>query len=149
MWRLPYKLVTKKLNRCPPGTLTAGRKLDLAAQPFPRCPETKWEEVDTYDPRGLPANRSTAEDRRLFTMAELLKAGKRLPGDKTPGLDLMPNEILKIFLREDPEALLSLFNANWEKAAFPSRWKKAKLVLLYKGGREHPRLNQPFLYRSV
>lgn len=70
-------------------------------------------------------------------MAELLKAGRRLPGSKAPGPDLVPNEIKKIFLREDPKAILSLFNVCWENA-FPRRWKKAKLVPLFKGGGKTP-----------
>lgn len=64
---------------------------------------------------------------------ERVPAGGRLPWDKAPGPDTVLNEILKIFLKEDPEALLSPFNVYWRGATFLKRWKKARLVLVYKG----------------
>lgn len=119
MWGIPYKVVTKKLNRCPPGTLAASRELELAEQLFPRSPETRWEEIDTSGPRGLPIPLPTAKDKRSFVLSELLTAARRLPGEKAPGPDVVPNEVLKNFIREDPEALLSFYNVCWGRAAFP------------------------------
>lgn len=134
VWGLPYKIVAKKLNRCPPGAYTAGRELEIAAELFPRRPETTWRNIETSGPRGLPPVRPTEDDMRPFEMAELLKAGRRLPGGKAPGPDAVPNEVIRIFLREDPHSLLTLFNICWRRAEFPKRWKRARLVLLYKGG---------------
>lgn len=45
-----------------------------------------------------------------FGAAELALAAKRLSGGKTPGPDLIHNEVIRIFAREDSETLLTLFN---------------------------------------
>lgn len=59
----------------------------------------------------------------------------------------MHNEVLKVFVKEDPEALLALFNLCWGNSAFPARWKRARLVLLLKG--ETRQSIDPSSYRSI
>lgn len=59
--------------------------------------------------RWLPVSLPTTKDTRPLTMEELTEAVRRLPREKAPGPDAMPNEILKIILKEDPDSLLSLF----------------------------------------
>lgn len=140
VWGLPYKIVAKKLNRCPPGVLPRGRELELAAQLFPRSPETTWTEIAVTGPRGLPIAVPT-EKVVPFTLVELVQAGGRHLGGKIPGPDAVLNKILKIFLKEDPEIPLSLFNVCWRGVTFSKRWKRARLVLLVKrGGRSRRNL---------
>lgn len=60
-WGLLYKIVTKKLNRRPPGALTTGRKVELAAELFPRLVGKGWRlpvRVDSW----LPSHRKTTHD---------------------------------------------------------------------------------------
>lgn len=77
-------------------------------------------------------------DIRLITAEELAVAERRLPGGKAPGPDAVPYEIIRIILREDLRALLSLFNVCWRRAAFLRAWKSARLVLLFEGGGQPP-----------
>lgn len=134
VWGLPYRLVTKKLARHPKGVYTKGREKEIARHLFPRAPATRWEDIALTDPRGFPISRIDGEHTRPLDADELLRAAKKLPSGKAPGPDNIHNEVLKIFAKEDPEALLALFDLCWRNAAFPSRWKRARLVLLYKGG---------------
>lgn len=126
VWGLPYKIVMKKLNRSQVGALTAGREMDIAAELFPRRPKVKWEEVPITDARGVPIPLPANEDTRPFTLAELHKAGSSLPSGKAPGPDSVPNEVLRIFLRENPSALLALFNLCWRVAVFPKKMEEGK-----------------------
>lgn len=47
---------------------------------------------------------------RPITAEELTAAGKKLPGDEAPSPDGVPNEIVRIFLKEDLDAMVCLFN---------------------------------------
>lgn len=119
VWGHPYKIVNKKLNRCQPGAYTKGRELEMAAQLFPKLPATKWNKISMTGPHGFPLPVSSEEEASPFTIAELVRANGKLPGGKAPGPDAVLNEILKIFIKEDPDALLSLFNVCWREATFP------------------------------
>lgn len=71
----------------------------------------------------------------------------RLPGGKAPGPDCVHNDVLKVFMKEDPDALLAFFNLCWGGSAFPVRWKRAGFVLLFKGGTRPPAY--PRSYRPI
>lgn len=64
--------------------------------------------------------------------AELVEVDRRLPGGKAPGPDAVPNEMIRFFLREDPDVLLRLYKICWKETAFLKAWKRARLVLLFK-----------------
>lgn len=138
VWGLPYRLVTKKLARGPTEALTRGKKVDIAKHLFPAAAPTVWEEIALTGPGRLPIPYSGAVHISPFHATDLARAALKLPCVKSPGPDLVHNEILKTFAREDPEALLALYNLCWGAAAFPSAWKRARLVLLYKGGPRSP-----------
>lgn len=72
---------------------------------------------------------------------------RRLPGGKAPGPDGIANEILKIFVREDPGVFLSLFNVCWGCATFPARWERVRVVQLYKGNNKP--LSEPSSFRPI
>lgn len=147
VWGLPYRLVTKKLARGPADAYTRGKEVEIAKHLFPASTTTEWGEIALTGPRRLPSPYSGEAYTRPFNTIELTRAAMRLPCGKAPGPDLVHNEVLKIFVREDPEALLALYNLCWGAAAFPSEWKRARLVLLYKGGPRSP--DDPSSYRPI
>lgn len=59
-WGVPYRIVTKKLNRQPPGIVARGRELMIADTLFPTRPTIDWSDVDeqitvAYNPQfGAP-----------------------------------------------------------------------------------------------
>lgn len=128
-WGLAYRLVAKKLSRHPPGAEAKGREREIARELFPIADPPSWDEVPYA---GRLGDRSEAEP-PLFTTEELNTAALRMPAGKAPGPDGIPNEALKIVVREDPEAVLTLMNACLKEMRFPERWKVARLVLLHKG----------------
>ena len=71
----------------------------------------------------------------LFTLEELKRAGGRLKANTAPGIDGVPNEILKEVIRAYPEILLEAFNSCLREGRFFADWKKQRLVLLRKGNK--------------
>ena len=69
----------------------------------------------------------------LFTLEELKRAGGRLKARTAPGIDGVPNEILKEVIGAYPEILLEAFNSCLREGRFFADWKKQRLVLLRKG----------------
>lgn len=98
-------------------------------------------------PRGFPIPLPTGTQAAQFDRMELLLAARRLPGGKAPGPDYVHNEVLKVFVKENPDALLGLLNLCWNTSTFPTRWKRARLVLLFKGGGRS--LNDPGSFRPI
>ena len=71
----------------------------------------------------------------LFTLEELTRAGGRLKANTAPGIDGLPNEILKEVIGAYPEILLEAFNSCLGQGRFLTDWKKQRLVLLRKGNK--------------
>ncbi|KAL4154408.1 hypothetical protein QTP88_000283 [Uroleucon formosanum] len=61
------------------------------------------------------------------------RATRSLKTNKTPGIDGVPNEILKEVVRLRPG--LDVYNKCIEQASFPKEWKVARLVLVRKGNK--------------
>lgn len=68
-----------------------------------------------------------------FSGEELRQAVDELPNGKATGPDLVPSEVIKLAARHNPERFLETFNACLNRGVFPSRLKRARLVLIYKG----------------
>ena len=68
----------------------------------------------------------------LFTFEELKRAGGRLKANTAPGIDGLPNEILREVIRVYPEILMEVFNSHLWEGRFFADWKKQRLVLLRK-----------------
>jgi len=66
---------------------------------------------------------------------------------KAPGPERIPNEIIKLAFDRFPEKFIDCYNACLDSRSFPSRWKHAKLVLLYTG-QGKPR-DLPSNYRPI
>lgn len=147
VWGLPYRLVTKKLTRGPANALTRGKEVEIAKHLFPTSLTTEWVEIALTGSRGLPIPYSGEAHTLPFNALEITRSAKKLPSGKAHGPDLVHNEVLRIFVREDPEALFALFNLCWAAAVFPSEWNRARLVHLYKGGLRSP--DDPSSYRPI
>ena len=65
-------------------------------------------------------DRSSCVVRReeLFTLEKLKRAGGRLKARTAPGIDGVPNEILKEVIGADPEILLEAFNCCLREGIF-------------------------------
>ena len=64
----------------------------------------------------------------LFTLEELKREGGRLKANTAPGIDELPNEILKEVIGAYPEILLDppreVFNSCLREGRFLADWKK-------------------------
>ena len=68
----------------------------------------------------------------MFKIEELKRAAEGLKNKKAPGLDQIPNEVVKIVVKEIPDVVLTVLNKCLVQGKFPKEWKKAKLVLIPK-----------------
>jgi len=82
-----------------------------------------------------------------ITVDEVGRAVARLPSGKAPGPDLVPNEIIRLAFGRFPEVFVECYNACLASGDFPSRWKRARLILLSKGRGKPPDL--PSSYRPI
>ena len=82
----------------------------------------------------------------LFTLEELKRTGGRLKVNTAPGIDGVPNEILKEVIAVYPEILLEAFNSDLQKKRFFNEWKRQRIVLLRKGEKS---LGDVSSYRSI
>ena len=69
----------------------------------------------------------------LITLEEMKRAGGRLEAKTAPGINGVPNEILKEVIVVYPEILLEAFNSCLREGKFFDKWKRQRLVLLRKG----------------
>ena len=126
-WGLVFKIVAKRLvtRRKSPGLDNPDRVNYIVRSLFPH--------VEPFQRQG----RSSCVVRReeLFTLKELQIAGGRLKANTAPGIDGLPNEILKEVIGAYPEILLEVFNSCLREGIFFADWKKQRLVLLRKGNK--------------
>ncbi|KAL4125998.1 hypothetical protein QTP88_010230 [Uroleucon formosanum] len=136
-WDLPYKIVTKKLigRRRIPGITSPGRLDKIIEHLFPRCTPPDYNAITTME-QGIP----------LFSLDELLAAGRNFPNGKAPGHDGVPDEVLRVIIKIRPELLLPTFNGCIKNCRLFNSWKTATLVLLRKGMKP---LEETSSYRSL
>ena len=124
-WGLAFKIVTKRLvtRRKTPGLDNPVRVKYIVRSLFP--PVEPFQRQD----------RSPCVVRReeLFTLEELKRVGGRFKANTAPGIDGLPNEMLKEVIGAYPEILLEVFNSCLREGRFFADWKKQMLVLLRKG----------------
>lgn len=63
---------------------------------------------------------------------EVKKAAERISVGKAPGVDGVPPEVVKEYMRDQANTFAGLANRLLGEGYFPERWKKARLVLLPK-----------------
>ena len=126
-WGLAFKIVTKKLvtRRKTPGLDNADRVKYIVRSLFPHV-----EPFQRQDRSSCVVQRE-----ELFTLEEVKRAGGRLKANTAPGIDGVPNEIIKEVIGAYPDILLGTFNSCLREGRFFVDWKKQRLVLLRKGNK--------------
>jgi len=139
-WGKPYKIVMRKMGGNAAKSAARGRESAIADHLFPAALVTDWDAAPSPVVVNLfeafnPANEVLTFSREVpeFTSEELSKACKRLSIGKAGGPTRIPNEALKLLATTRPRSLLAIYNTCLKALCFPSRWKRAKLVLLHKG----------------
>ena len=134
-WGEAYRVVMKRLRKSPQVT----------------CPRLLKQIVTTLFPHH--ENRG----RQIFvqlndgiippvTVEELREICGRFGDNKAPGLDGIPNRALKLAVKTRPDLFANTFEACLKEGIFPAQWKKQKLVLLPKPGKQP---GNPASYRPI
>lgn len=132
VWGDGYKIATRQM-RNPPPVLPAEKVAEVVNALFPERDIVRWRVVEVAV---VPS----------FTEEELEAACARLKSGKAAGLDEIPPEIVKLVTEEYPEVILRVVNRALERGDFPSRWRKARVVLIQKGGKPP---EEPSSYRPL
>lgn len=136
-WGLAYKLVTKKLkvlNPEPPKEASVLR--EIVEHLFPKQQSASWEQ-NTFE---------EVYNYRPVLNSEIEQAISKLKDKKAPGLDGIPNLVLKDAFKCCPDQFAAMINGCLRHGVFPSIWKRQKLVLLPKGKKP---LDDPSSYRPL
>lgn len=138
-WGIPYRIVTKRLSNRPLDLAAKGREREIADSLFPDRPSITWSDIPHVD--------GISPDPTPLTIEELREAIDHLPRGKAAGPDGVPNEILSVFGKKAPILLLDVFKKCISQSTFPTRWKRARLVLLHKG--QNKPVTEPSSYRPL
>ncbi|XP_028966745.1 uncharacterized protein LOC114828103 [Galendromus occidentalis] len=130
----PYKIVMKKIGAATP-RLHASLVDRIIERLFPARPAQQWRFGEDED---FNFDEVTAEE--VLTAAEKISIGK------APGVDGVPPEVTKMFMKLRPADFAAMTNQLLREGRFPSEWKVARLVLLPKPGK--PR-DDPSSYRPL
>ena len=133
-WGLAFKIITKSLltRRKIPGLDNPVRVKYIVQSLFPQ--------VESFQRQDRICCIVRCEE--LFTLEELKRAGGKLYAHTSPGIDEVPNEILKEVIEVYPGILFSCLRGG----RFLDEWKRQRLVLLRKG--EKP-LEDASSYRRI
>ncbi|XP_025155964.1 uncharacterized protein LOC112588883 [Harpegnathos saltator] len=131
-WGLPYKLVLKRLRRSSPAlteTLGEDELAEMLDSLFPRPPERDWVE---------PRREFAWDPSWACDEGEVLEAlkGKARAGNPAPGPDGIPAGIWRRAPMALTRIITRLFNRCLMEGIFPAAWRRARLVLIPKGGAE-------------
>ncbi|KAL4082654.1 hypothetical protein QTP88_029715 [Uroleucon formosanum] len=145
-WGVPYRLVTKQLDRRS-AALDNDTALTIARGLFPSLPPVDWSTSPYVQGESTEIISLPAVGIPPFTTEDLRKAVRKLPSGKAPGPDQVPNEVIRLAAKKFPELFLAAYYACIRTGCFPTRWKRASLVLLHKGQSKPP--DQPSSYRPI
>ncbi|KAK9708038.1 hypothetical protein QE152_g27467 [Popillia japonica] len=93
-----------------------------------------------------PKNTNGKLEVRYITEEELEQAAADIKIGKTPGLDGVPPETIKLTVQTNQQWILDVLNHLMDAQIFPRDWKVAKIVLLPKKRRD---LEAPSSYRPL
>ena len=126
-WGLAFKIVTKRLvtRRKTPDLDNPDRVKYIVRSLFPH--------VELF--QRLERSYYVVRREELFTLEALKRAGGRLKANSAPGINEVPNEILKGVIGAYAKIFLEAFNSCLREGSFFVDWKKQKLVLLKKGNK--------------
>ncbi|XP_066247232.1 uncharacterized protein [Euwallacea similis] len=125
VWDLGYKIVAGKLGHLRMSHLPEIKMLRQVDELFPKKEKIGW----------VPRESGTEHVARV-SAEEIRQAVGSLKSRKAPGLDGIPNEILKLYLGAVPKGMADCVLRILTSGVFPKVWKKARLVLLEKPKRE-------------
>ena len=99
-WGMGYRIATKRFwNTAPVAPMDPAIMRNIVDFLFPNYPVRESRQLN-IDERATP-----------FNKAELRMTTKGLAGRKAPGPGGIPNEVLKVLSRKNPDVLLDMFNA--------------------------------------
>ncbi|GBM65132.1 Retrovirus-related Pol polyprotein from type-1 retrotransposable element R1 [Araneus ventricosus] len=113
---------------------------------FPSDNEVLTESPEQQARRLFMESYDSANSDQHFTKTEVWSALKQTNRKKAPGLDRIQYEIIVAINNKSPQLFVSLFNRCLDLGHFPRPWKKAKLVLLNKPGKD---TTDPRAYRPI
>jgi hypothetical protein len=132
-----YKIVMKRMgavNTRVPGPLLD----DVVRRLFPQRPVQDWDHL-------LSGNGDEYSFQPVHD-AEVTQAESRISTRKAPGVDGVPPEVVKIFMRLKPSVFSAVANRLLREGRYPREWKNARLVLLPKPGKSP---EDPSAYRPL
>lgn len=122
-WGLAYKLVTKRLKCLNPTSPKEESILKgIVEHLFPQQEISSWEDSVVDEVYHFPQ----------VTISEIEAAVSKFKDKKAPGLDCIPNSVLKEAVRCCPEQFVRMISTCLSRGVFPSIWKRQRLVLLPK-----------------
>lgn len=134
-WGIAYKLVTKRLKCLESATPREEPILrGIVEYLFPPGRPTTWDQNVNGDTHSYPP----------VTNLEVREALQKFRDKKAPGLDCIPNLVLKEAFKCCPDQFTTMLNACLGRGIFPPIWKRQKLVLLAKHGKP---LDEPSSFR--
>ena len=140
-WGRPYKIVTDKLRPSAP-PLTESMEPELLQRTVSTLFPRDREETSA---RAFPSPDS--DQPPLVTMEELGAVVKRMEARNTaPGPDGIPGKAIALALTVWHEELVEILNSCLREGKMPACWKKARLVLIPKPGKEK---DSPAAYRPL
>ena len=99
----------------------------INCDPWGRVPEVEEslrKIVEVPFPTGEPRNSFPNQERKVagepFSPQELKAAASRLTPGKSPGLDGIPNEVVRLIAKKNPQMLTSVFNKCLEEEFSPT-----------------------------
>ena len=96
------------------------------------------------------AQNSESFDSLQTTPREVYNVLSRLKEGKAPGLDGLPPRLLRLCARGISSSLSALFNRSFTEGHFPSAWKQALIIPVFKkGSRSDPGNYRPIALLSV
>lgn len=121
-----YKIVMRALKQnFPRVDLDRERKVELAGMLFPEAEPVEWEAVGIEE--------QPLED---ITPQEVAEAADNLKSNRALDPDGILPEALKEFIKLKGEVVTSLLNREFVRGSFPTPWKRARLLLTPKPGRD-------------
>lgn len=91
-------------------------------------------------------NLDIEDDINEFTSEEVEFIVNGLEDNKATGLDRIPTKIVKLLFKTQKEWFVELMNICLKNGVFPNTWKKARIVLIPKNGKDP---SQPSSYRPI
>lgn len=101
---------------------------------------------DDENPSTNPGNTQASGDNLFYAPAEVTNVLKKLPNKVSSGLDDIPPIVLKHLPASIINSYTILFNNALNRYYFPTSWKRAKVLPVYKKGKNP---NDPVSYRPI